>query len=92
MKWFIVYAFMSYFAYFAHIWTWSWEKKINIDLPFYDTTLGVILAGEVLIFVELIEKLKGSRIFIISNIKDFVKSKAQRLMDDRLNNVIEKNK
>ncbi len=88
MRWFIIYAFMSYFAYFAHVWTWNWEQKIKVDLPFYDTTLGIVLAGEVLIFIELLEKIRGKRIFIISNVKDWFKKTAQKLMDDRLNNIV----
>lgn len=81
---------MSYFTYFAHILTWAWEQKVSIDLPFYEVTLGIIIAGEVLIFVELLEKLRGKRIFILSNVKDFVKKKAVKLLDDRLNHVIVK--
>lgn len=87
-KWFIIYAFISYFAYFSHVWTWSWEHKVNIDLPFYDTALGVIIAGEVLIFIELLEKTKGKRIFILSPFKDWVKKTASKFMQDRLNNTV----
>lgn len=87
-KWFVIYAFMAYFSYFAHVWTWSFEHKLNIDLPFYDTALGIIVAGEVLIFIELLEKIKGCRIFILSNLKDWIKKRALRLLDDRLNHVI----
>ncbi len=90
LKWFVIYAFMSYFTYFAHILTWAWEQKVSIDLPFYEVTLGIIIAGEVLIFVELLEKIRGKRIFLLSNIKDFIKKKAVKLLDDRLNHVIVK--
>lgn len=89
-KWFIIYAFMSYFAYFSHVWTWSFEHKINVDLPFYDCAIGVIIASEVLIFIELLEKLKGKRLFILSPLKDFIKKKAKSIFEDRMNNYVAK--
>lgn len=90
LKWFIIYAFMAYFAYFAHVWTWAFESKININLPFYDTTIGVIIAGEILIFIKLLEMLKGGKLFILSSLKDWVEQKAKKIINDRINNIIAK--
>lgn len=69
-KWFFIYAFISYFSYFSHVWTWSWEKRFDFDIPFYDVTVGILIAGEFLLTLDVIDKLRGKELPLISFIKN----------------------